>query len=134
VALAIAPRGGAEVRGTTPCPGNEDATTITQATYSGSNGPDTIQANEKDNVIYGRKGADVICAYTGKDRVYGGSGGDDLYGEDQNDDLYGGRQADVLYAGAGANDLCKGGKPQGGGGSDADKGLDCETLQGAVPP
>lgn len=83
-ALAAASRSGAEGP-STPCQANPDATTITQKTYIGSNGPETIQADEKANVIYGRDGADTICSYRGRDHVYGGRGKDDLWGEYQNE-------------------------------------------------
>lgn len=129
----IVAQGGA-AQGTTtfpPCVANPHATTITQATYTGSNGPDTIQANSKDNVIYGRGGNDTICAYSGKDRVYGGKGRDDLWGESQSDKLWGGSQADTLRGGT-ADDVCKGGEPKAsGGGNDPDRGNDCEKLKGA---
>ncbi len=133
-ALAVAPSSGAEggAKGTTlaPCIANPDATTITQRTYTGGNGAETIQADGRDNVIYGRGGADVICAYGGKDRVYGGKGRDRLLGEDQNDRLNGGKGVDRLRGGNGSRDVCKGGGPSGPG-PDPDTATDCETRRGA---
>jgi Ca2+-binding RTX toxin-like protein len=123
---------GGAARGTTvpPCQANGHATTITTKTYTGGNGPETIQANDKDNVIFGRGGNDVICGYIGKDRLDGGKGRDDLWGEDQADKLFGGSQADKLRGGS-ADDVCKGGEPKASGGPDPDRGNDCETLKGA---
>jgi hypothetical protein len=133
VALALASQSDA----TPPCPpceANGDATTISVKTYSGSNGPDTIQASDKDNVIYGRGGDDTICAYLGKDRVYGGKGRDHLWGEAQNDKLYGGSQADVLRGGP-DDDLCNGGGPRKRAGHpDPDTAIGCETRIGASKP
>ena len=114
--LALAGQRGAKGPPGPPCRGNPDATTITEQTYTGSNGPDIIQADDQGNVIYGRGGADTICSYLGKDHVFGGKGKDVLWGENQNDKLSGGRGADVLRGGAGANDRCKGGPPSATGG------------------
>jgi Ca2+-binding RTX toxin-like protein len=128
--IAVAEGGAAQ--GTIPCQGNPDATTIT-GTYTGSNGPDTVQGSGETDVIYGRGGRDTICAYLGKDRVYGGKGQDDLWGEARNDKLRGGSQADTLRGGNGANDVCRGGAPGADGGDDPDGAIDCETISGASP-
>ncbi|MEO8091702.1 MAG: hypothetical protein ABI726_03200 [bacterium] len=128
-AFAVAPSSGAKGP-LAPCVANPDATTITQRTYTGGNGAETIQADDRNNVIYGRGGNDVICAYRGKDRVYGGRGRDRLLGEDQNDRLAGGKGVDRLRGGDGSRDVCKGGGPSGPG-PDPDTATDCETRRGA---
>ena len=111
-----------------PCRVNEDATTITEVTYTGTPAAETIQANGANNVIYGRGGNDVICAYQGEDTVKGGEGRDDLWGESDSDVLKGGRGVDRLRGG-GSADVCKGGAP--GGSPDPDRASECEETTGA---
>lgn len=109
-ALALAPAGGASetTRGTAPCPGNEDATTITQKTYTGSNQPDTIQSSGKPTTVYGKGGDDVICTQNDEDKLVGGKGGDELWAEGGDDKLVGGKGSDIMHGGD-DTDTCKGG-------------------------
>jgi Ca2+-binding RTX toxin-like protein len=111
------------------CESNNGGTSISVATYTGTPGPDRIQALEQDNVIYGRGGADVICGYSGNDTIYGGGGPDLLYGEADNDHLYGGRGGDGLYGGSGI-DRCAGGPPSHRTSGETDRAHSCETVTG----
>jgi Ca2+-binding RTX toxin-like protein len=112
------------------CESNNGGVSITVATYTGTPGPDRIQALEDNNVIYGRGGADVICGYSGNDTIYGGRGPDLLYGEDDNDHLYGGPGGDGLYGGSGV-DRCDGGRPSHSTGGETDRAHNCEQVTGA---
>jgi Ca2+-binding RTX toxin-like protein len=129
VALALVLAAGSGARGDfPPCVANSTATTITEKTYTGTPAAEIIQANDQNNVIYGRGGNDVICAYKGEDTVKGGKGRDDLWGESGSDVLKGGGAADRLRGG-GSHDVCKGGKP--GGNPDPDNASECEETTGA---
>ena len=111
VALALAGGASGVARGIPPCAGNEDATTLTKKTYTGSNQPETIQATGKDSTIYGKGGDDVICAQGNDDKLYGGKDDDELWGEAGDDRLIGGKGGDDMYGGE-DTDICKGGRGQ----------------------
>ena len=121
VALALAGGASGVARGIPPCAGNEDATTLTKKTYTGSNQPETIQATGKDSTIYGKGGDDVICAQGNDDKLYGGKDDDELWGEAGNDKLFGGRGGDVMYGGE-DTDRCKGGAGH-------NQAIDCEQAR-----
>ncbi|ORF02841.1 calcium-binding protein [Snodgrassella alvi] len=64
--------------------------------------------DEKDNVIFGRRGNDILSGGAGNDTLWGGEGDDILDGGEGNDILEGGEGYDILIGGTG-NDILKGG-------------------------
>ena len=80
----------------------------------GTNGKDTIIADQRGEVIRAKGGNDFVLAGGGDDRVYGGGGDDNLSGDSGedvvrgqrgDDALFGDGGADVLYGGSGADQL-----------------------------
>ena len=74
-----------------------------------------------DDILVGKKVADLIHGYGGNDQISGGDGNDRLYGDDGNDTLNGDAGNDSLYGGNG-NDTLNGGSGEdalnGGAGAD----------------
>ena len=67
----------------------------------GTNSPETLNGDVRDDRLYGQGGDDEIYALAGDDRLYGQEGDDHLFGGDGNDELYGGYDDDILEGGAG---------------------------------
>lgn len=65
----------------------------------------TISGTNRDDVISGSPGDDVICAGNGDDRVFGLGGRDVLIGGNGKDTLEGGSGADLLVGGNGRDTL-----------------------------
>ena len=85
--------------------------------FFGTNGADTITANNYNNVIFAFGGNDTVFGLGGHDRIFGfsgddildgGTGNDRLYGGSGNDTLIGGEGCDLLFGGSG-NDMLDGG-------------------------
>ena len=80
----------------------------------GSNGEDSIDGNEGNNIIYGDKLAtgpgmgDIVYGNAGRDTIYGGAGSDSVQAGDGNDIIYGGTGADVLSGDDGGDTLSGG--------------------------
>lgn len=71
----------------------------------GSADADILMANDKANVVSGRKGNDILHGKTGDDRLLGGNGNDVLFGGAGADRLSGGTNQDVLFGGLGDDQL-----------------------------
>lgn len=78
----------------------------------------TIKGNNKNNVLNGTSGDDIICGFAGKDRIngrggndiiFGGKGDDVVTGAAGKDSLYGNSGNDRIRARDGAKDLVDGG-------------------------
>ena len=81
---------------------------LVHASY-GTQGADTLNGDNSDNILRGLSGNDTLNGNGGNDTLYGGSGDDRLYGGDNDDHLYGGNNDDMLDGGTG-NDYLVGGK------------------------
>jgi Ca2+-binding RTX toxin-like protein len=82
---------------------------------------------EGDDILVGRKVADLIHGLGGNDQISGGGGNDRLYGDGGNDILNGDDGNDILFGGTG-NDLLNGGT-----GNDSLQGEDGnDTLNGGT--
>ena len=64
----------------------------------------TLDGNDRNNVIVGRNGDDVLSGHGGNDYLFGGRGDDELNGGSGNDYLVGGRGSDSIFGGSG-NDI-----------------------------
>lgn len=78
-------------------------------TIDGSEDNDVIAAGEGDDSVEGDEGNDVVCAHDGNDRVEGGSGIDVVNGNQGDDNVQGGEGDDVVRGGKG-NDRVMGGE------------------------
>jgi Ca2+-binding RTX toxin-like protein len=78
-------------------------------TIDGSEDNDVISAGEGDDIVEGDEGNDVVCAHDGNDRVEGGSGIDVVNGNQGDDNVQGGEGDDVVRGGKG-NDRVMGGE------------------------
>lgn len=68
-----------------------------------SEGADTIESYDSDDVVYGMGGEDVISGQAGNDELYGDAGDDQLYGQLGDDLLSGGKGNDYLSGGRGSD-------------------------------
>jgi Ca2+-binding RTX toxin-like protein len=67
----------------------------------GTSGADTINGNNKTNILDGRGGNDTIRGRGGHDLIDGFSGNDRIYGDSGNDIISGGAGRDTLTGGSG---------------------------------
>lgn len=67
----------------------------------GTDGNDTLNGTNTQDVIWAESGDDRISTGSGNDIIYSGAGSDTLYGENGNDILNGGADNDTFYGGAG---------------------------------
>ncbi len=96
------------------------------ASFTGTDGDDTIRATAEDDAIIGGDGDDTIHGYRGKDAMVGGSGLDRLYGGGGIDSANGGSGPDHLNGGSGKDTLA------GGGGDDVLDAMDGTPGNDAV--
>jgi hypothetical protein len=116
--------------------GSENRNDILQGTLgsdviAGLSGNDIINGNSGDDEICGGSGNDIINADVGDDRVNGDAGNDLINAGAGNDQLYGRESNDIINAGAG-NDLVDGGQDNdvGNGGSGQDQCSNVEIVSG----
>ncbi|MEM9654640.1 MAG: calcium-binding protein [Actinomycetota bacterium] len=100
----------------------------------------TIIGTERNDLLRGTPGPDVICGLGGNDRIYGFGGDDILLGGEGNDRIYGGTGDDTAMGGPGrdlvngdlGDDVLDGGDERdtmnGGGGNDIMRGGDGNDL------
>lgn len=103
-------------------------------TLNGSNAQDIIWAEGGDDRINTGSGNDIIYGGAGNDTINAGSGDDVVYGDEDDDDITGGDGNDLIYGGDG-DDIIKGNTGNdtiyGGIGNDTlDGGEDDDTLYG----
>lgn len=79
--------------------------TNTQDIIWAEGGDDRISTGSGNDIIYGGAGNDTINSGAGDDVVYGAEGNDTITGDAGNDQLYGGDGDDSLYGGAGSDTL-----------------------------
>ncbi len=96
--------------------------------YSSEYNPYVV-ANNRDNIIHGSAGNDVIYSFAGNDTVYGGDGNDLISTAEGNDVIDGGGGNDTIYAGSG-DDLIE--VSNGGKSIDAGSGDDTLKISGFV--
>ena len=87
-------------------------------TIRGGNGQDCILGGPGDDNLGGGNGIDVIDGGDGTDTVTGGNGDDKIFGGDGDDNLNGGNGKDQILGGAGVDNLV------GGNGDDSADGQD----------
>jgi Ca2+-binding RTX toxin-like protein len=114
--------------------GNENRNDILQGTLGsdvivGLGGNDIINGNGGDDEICGGSGSDIINVGAGNDRINGDAGNDLINGGAGNDQLYGREGNDIINGDAG-NDLIDGGPDNdiGNGGSDQDQCSNVEIV------
>jgi len=74
---------------------------------NGGNGKDCIIGNEGNDILHGGNDKDVIVGGEGDDRIDGDNEEDILFGESGNDVINGGNDSDIIHGGAG-NDRING--------------------------
>jgi Ca2+-binding RTX toxin-like protein len=60
-----------------------------------------INGTSSGDVLFGRRGDDLIHGNSGNDKILGGIGDDDLFGDAGNDQIWGGLGSDVMSGGTG---------------------------------
>lgn len=84
---------------------------INKIIVAGHGGDDTLSVGasiQKQTVIYGGSGDDMIFGGGEKDIIYGGRGADTISGRGGNDFIFGGAETDTLKGGGGTNRLRQG--------------------------
>ena len=84
---------------------NDDLSADVDCTINGTNRDDVLIGTPGNDVICGRAGDDMLFGRGGHDVLIGGPGRDSLFGEDGNDLLLGGPGQGILDGGAGNDNL-----------------------------
>ena len=75
------------------------------ASYTGTDGADTLRGTDGDDELYGGAGDDTLYGYAGNDTLIGGTGVDRMGGWAGNDKMSGGEGNDKMSGGEGADRL-----------------------------
>lgn len=109
-----------------------------EVTIRGTDGRDSLEGTERDDVIHGGGGADRIEALGGDDWVCTGPGGGTVLGGDGHDRLLGGPDGDEIFTDAGDDDVRGRGSGDtlfGGPGADTIRGgRGNDDIQGGTGP